>query len=44
VVGHVEGRKTMPLYEFYCDRCKKEVSLTLSMSEKEKGDYRWVDV
>ena len=30
----------MPLYEFYCDRCKKEVSLTLSMSEKEKGEAK----
>ena len=27
----------MPLYEFYCDKCEKEVALTLSMSEKEKG-------
>jgi putative FmdB family regulatory protein len=27
----------MPLYEFFCDKCQKEVSLTLSMSEREKG-------
>ena len=27
----------MPLYEFFCDKCKKEVSLTLSISEREKG-------
>jgi putative FmdB family regulatory protein len=30
----------MPLYEFHCDKCRKEVSLTLSMSEKEKGDVK----
>jgi len=27
----------MPLYEYFCDKCQKEVSLTLSMSEREKG-------
>jgi len=27
----------MPLYEFYCDKCQKEVSMTLSISEREKG-------
>jgi len=30
----------MPLYEFFCDQCRKEVALTLSMSEKEKGDAK----
>jgi putative FmdB family regulatory protein len=30
----------MPLYEFYCDKCKKEVALTLSLSEKEKGETK----
>ncbi|MBI2160594.1 MAG: zinc ribbon domain-containing protein [Candidatus Rokubacteria bacterium] len=28
----------MPLYEFYCDKCKKEVSMTLSIREREKGE------
>ena len=28
----------MPLYEFFCDKCQKEVSLTLSISEREKGE------
>ena len=28
----------MPLYEFFCDKCHKEVSMTLSISEREKGD------
>jgi putative FmdB family regulatory protein len=27
----------MPLYEFFCEKCQKEVSLTLSISEREKG-------
>ena len=30
----------MPLYEFFCDKCQKEVSLTLSISEREKGDAK----
>ena len=27
----------MPLYEFYCEKCKKEVSMTLSIREREEG-------
>jgi putative FmdB family regulatory protein len=27
----------MPLYEFYCDRCQREVSVTMSISERERG-------
>ena len=27
----------MPLYEFYCDRCQKEVAITQSMSEHARG-------
>ena len=27
----------MPLYEFYCEKCRKEVSMTLTISEREKG-------
>jgi len=26
----------MPRYEYYCDACRKEVTLTMSMSEHEK--------
>jgi len=37
-IDRVERRMTMPLYEFFCDTCRKEVSLTLSISEREKGD------
>jgi len=28
----------MPLYEFYCEKCRKEVSMTLTMREREKGE------
>src|SRR5439155_19935580 len=28
---------TMPLYEFYCDKCAKEVSVTMTISERGKG-------
>ena len=27
----------MPTYEYYCDKCQKEVTLTLTISEHEKG-------
>ena len=27
----------MPLYEFYCDKCQREVSLTMTISEHDKG-------
>jgi putative FmdB family regulatory protein len=27
----------MPLYEYYCDRCQREVGVTMSMSEHGKG-------
>lgn len=27
----------MPLYEYFCDKCKKEVAVTQSMSEHAKG-------
>ncbi len=30
----------MPHYDFHCEKCRKEVSLTLSMSERERGDYQ----
>jgi putative FmdB family regulatory protein len=30
----------MPLYEFYCSRCKKEVALTLTIKERESGTAR----
>lgn len=29
----------MPVYEFYCADCKKEISLTLTMKEREEGDF-----
>ena len=27
----------MPLYEFYCEKCRKEVTLTQTMSEHARG-------
>ena len=30
----------MPRYQFYCDACKREVSLTLSVAERESGAYQ----
>jgi len=27
----------MPLYEFYCPRCEKELSITLTLKEREGG-------
>lgn len=27
----------MPLYEFYCPKCDKEVGVTLTLTEKESG-------
>jgi len=33
----------MPLYEFFCEKCNKEVSLTLTISERDKGDFKCPD-
>jgi putative FmdB family regulatory protein len=33
----------MPLYEFHCDRCDKDVPLTLTMSERESASQRCPD-
>jgi putative FmdB family regulatory protein len=33
----VERRRPMPLYEFFCDRCQKEVTVSQSMSEHARG-------
>ena len=30
----------MPSYEFFCPQCNKEVSLTLTISERERGEYK----
>ncbi len=29
----------MPMYEFYCRDCKKEVTLTLTLKEREDGAF-----
>ena len=30
----------MPHYEFYCEKCEKEITLTLSIGERERGGYK----
>jgi putative FmdB family regulatory protein len=41
VGSHPAGEvQNMPHYEFYCERCKKEVALTLSIGERERADYK----
>jgi putative FmdB family regulatory protein len=30
----------MPYYEFYCERCNKEVALTLSIGERQRAEYK----
>jgi putative FmdB family regulatory protein len=29
----------MPHYEFFCEKCQKEVSMTLTIGERERGEY-----
>ncbi len=28
----------MPLYEYFCEKCQKEVTLAMSISEHDKGN------
>ena len=30
----------MPSYEFFCEKCNKEVILTLTISERDRGEYK----
>jgi putative FmdB family regulatory protein len=30
----------MPVYEYYCDKCERDVTLTLTVSEHEKGKMK----
>lgn len=30
----------MPSYEFFCEKCKKEVLLTLTIGERERGEFQ----
>ena len=30
----------MPVYEYYCDKCEREVTLTLTIREHEKGNIQ----
>ena len=31
----------MPVSEYRCDKCDREVTLTLSLREHEKGEVKW---
>ncbi len=35
-----EGRSAMPVYEYHCDKCDREVTLTLSIREHDKGPIK----
>jgi len=30
----------MPVYEYYCDKCEREVTITLSIREHDKGSIK----
>ena len=32
-----QGRPTMPVYEYYCENCRRTVAVTLSIGEHDKG-------
>lgn len=32
--------EAMPTYEYHCDKCDRDVSLTLTLREHEKGDIK----
>jgi putative FmdB family regulatory protein len=34
------GGAAMPVYEYHCDKCQREVTLTLSIREHEKGKVK----
>jgi len=38
--GRQQGGPSMPHYDFHCERCKKDVTLTLSIGERERADYK----
>lgn len=38
-----QGGLLMPHYEFYCEKCRKEVSLILAIGQRERGEYKCPD-
>jgi putative FmdB family regulatory protein len=39
-VPNHQGGSAMPVYEYHCDKCAREVTLTLSIREHEKGEIK----
>jgi putative FmdB family regulatory protein len=39
-VPNHQGGSAMPVYEYRCDKCDREVTLTLSLREHEKGEVK----
>ena len=39
-VPNHQGGSAMPVYEYHCDKCDREVTLTLSIREHEKGEMK----
>ena len=39
-VRNHEGGSAMPVYEYHCDKCEQEVTLTLSIREHDKGPIK----
>jgi len=37
--GHCREEEKMPFYEFFCEKCKKQFSLKLSLTDYEKKKY-----
>ena len=30
----------MPLYEYFCEQCQREITVTMSISERDKGSAK----
>ncbi len=39
-VPNHQGGSAMPVYEYHCDKCDREVTLSLSIREHEKGEVK----
>ena len=39
-MAHGGKEDLMPQYDFYCEKCHRELSMTLSLSERNRGEYQ----